>query len=155
MLSKVQADSKKFQSTLVVYLVSIINIWVTEYIKQFNTDLRLYIMHRLKTQTSDSWHKNLTINFFVFADLLDFFDKIDILTVRIMILTAYSTWAKRSLKVISTSYKKIMTETAINNHNEQTSFKAIDSNNSVNDSEKSNDKTFLENNNIINNNENK
>jgi len=48
-----------------------------------------------------------------------------------------------------------MTETAINNHNEQTSFKAIDSNNSVNDSEKSNDKTFLENNNIINNNENK
>ena len=108
-------------------------------------------MHELKTQISNSQHKNLIINLSAFADLLDFFDETDILIVKIVILTAYSTWAKRSLKIISTLYKKIVTETAINDHNEQTSFKVIDSNNSVNNSEKSSDETFSENDDIINN----
>ena len=48
-----------------------------------------------------------------------------------------------------------MTETATDDHSEQTSFKIIDSNNSVNDSEKSSDETFLRDDNIINNNEDK
>ena len=112
-------------------------------------------MHKSKTQISDSWYKNLIINSSVFADLLDFFDEIDILIIRIMILTAYDTWAKKSLKVVSISYKKIMTEMITDNHSKQTSFKVIDSNNSVNDSKKSDDKTLLRDDNMINNNEDK
>ena len=100
---------------------------------------------------SDSQYKNLTVDFFIFADFLDFFDETDILIVRIMILTAYDTWAKRSLKVISILHKKIIIEITTDNHNKQTFFKVIDSNNFVNDFEKSSDETFSKNNNMINN----
>ena len=155
MLLKVWADFKKFQSIFVACFVSIINMWVTKYIKWFSINFRLYIMHESKTQISDFWCKDLIIDFSAFVNLLDFFDEIDILTVRIVILTAYSTWAKKSLKIISMSYKKIIIETATNNYNEQTFFKVINNNNFMNDFEKSDDETFSENNDIINNNENK
>ena len=108
-------------------------------------------MHRLKTQTLNSQYKNLTVDFSAFADFLNFFNEINIFIIRIVILTVYNTWAKKSLKVISMLHKKIMIETATNNHSKQIFFKVIDSNNFVNDSEKSNDKILSKNNNIINN----
>ena len=152
---KMQAGSKKFQSILIACSASIINVWITKYIKQFSTDFRLYIVHRSKIQTSDFWCKDFTVDFSAFVDFLNFFDEINILTIRIMILTAYDTWAKRSLKITSTSYKKIVIEAATDDHNKQTSFKVIDSNNFVNDFEESNNKTLSKNDDMINNNEDK
>ena len=155
MSPKVRAGPKKFRPTLVACPASVINVWVTEYIKRFSTGLRLYIVHGSKAQTSDPRRKDLTVDPSAFADLLDSFDETDILTARTVILTAYGTWAKRSLEVIPTPNKKTVTEAATDGHSEQASSKAIDSGNSVNDSGESGDEAPSGDGGTINNNEGK